>query len=148
MASSLFVLALALAGSMVGIEIAVGILVTTFDRLPDGGGLLARADAARTLGRIMPLWYAATVVMSLVCAALVWGSPTMAPTLVAAVLFVAGILMSVVLLVPINTRAASWTPSDAPSDWRDQLRRWDRIHLARTVVVSAGFVLLAVGAVQ
>lgn len=148
MASSLFVLALALAGSMVGVEIAVGILVTTFDRLPIGGGLLARADAARTLGRIMPPWYGATVVTTLICGALVWGSPALAPTLVAAVLFVAGILMSVVLLVPINTRAASWTPSGAPSDWRDQLRRWDRIHVVRTVVVAAGFVLLAVGAVQ
>src|SRR5699024_5595376 len=86
--------------------------------------------------------------VALTCAALTWGSPALTPTVVASALFVVGIAMSVGLLVPINNRVASWTVQDAPDDWRDQLRRWDRIHTVRTGVILLAFVLLAVAAVR
>lgn len=55
--------------------------------------------------------------------------------------------MSVALLVPINSRAAHWTPESAPADWREQLGRWDRLHYLRVAVIVTAFLLLVIALV-
>jgi Domain of unknown function (DUF1772) len=49
--------------------------------------------------------------------------------------------MSIALLVPINNRSATWTAARHPDDWREQQRRWDRLHYARVAIIVAAFVL-------
>lgn len=49
--------------------------------------------------------------------------------------------MSVALLVPINSRSATWTADDHPGDWREQQQCWDRLHYARVAIIVAAFVL-------
>src|SRR5947209_2441428 len=41
----------------------------------------------------------------------------------------------------VADRSATWTASDHPSDWREQQRRWDRLHYARVAIILTGFVL-------
>ncbi len=65
---------------------------------------------------------------------------------VGAGLLAVSVVMSVVLLVPINNKAAAWTAEDHPIDWREQHRRWDRLHYARLAVITAGFAMIAVAA--
>ena len=63
-------------------------------------------------------------------------------------LLVVSVVMSVTLLVPINNRVAAWTADHHPADWREQQKRWDRLHYARVAIIVAGFVLtLVAGAV-
>jgi uncharacterized membrane protein len=148
MTTSLAVSALIVTGMMVGVELCVATLVNPiFDRLPGDDGLLGRAEGARVLGRLMPWWYAASLVLCVLLAVLARDSIWAWITAAAAALLVVSILMSVTLLVPINNRAKTWTPGHAPHDWREQLRRWDRLHYVRVAVITAGFACLAVGAV-
>lgn len=139
----LAVTALAVSGLMVGVELAVaGVMNPILDRLPGDVGVAGRADAARTLGRIMPFWYAGSVLLVVAYAVAHRGDGGGA-AVAAAVCFTVGVVLSVVLLVPINTRVATWTPQTAPAGWRDEVRRWDRLHVVRVGVLVAGFVLLA-----
>ncbi len=75
-------------------------------------------------------------------------TPGLATLLIGAGSFVVAILVSVLLLVPINNRAMTWADGEPPSDWRAQLRRWDRLHYLRLVIITVAFVLVALGAVR
>lgn len=132
-------------GLMVGVEVAVAVFVNPiFDRLPGNAGLTARSDGARVLGRVMPFWYISSVVLSGIWAGTGWGHPRTVLVVVAAVLLLTSVVMSVTLLVPINSRVARWSDGQIPPDWRDQVQRWDRFHHVRVGIIVAAFTLLVV----
>jgi len=134
-----------LVGLMVGVELAVAAFVNPIlDRLPADGGLLARSDGARVLGRVMPFWYVGSMALAAVWAVAAWGHALTWAVVLAAGLLALSVVMSVTLLVPINSRVARWSAGGAPADWREQLGRWDRFHVLRVAVIVAAFVLLAV----
>jgi len=96
----------------------------------------------------MPFWYFASLILTAGLAAATWGSAAGGAAIAAVVLLVVSIVMSIALLVPINNRTATWTADDHPSDWREQQRRWDRLHYARVAVIVAAFVLTLVAAIS
>jgi uncharacterized membrane protein len=51
------------------------------------------------------------------------------------------------LLVPINSRVATWSREGVPADWKQQVRRWDRFHYVRVAVIVLAFALFAVALV-
>lgn len=125
---------------------AVAVFVNPiFDRLPDDGGLAARSDGARVLGKVMPFWYIGSVVLGGLWAVLAWGDTGAGLVITATALLVVSVLMSIVLLVPIASRGARWTRDSAPADWKQQVGRWDRFHYVRVGVILAAFVLMVVG---
>ncbi|MHB9854121.1 anthrone oxygenase family protein [Streptomyces krungchingensis] len=133
-------------GLMVGVEFAVAAFVNPIlDRLPNDGGLAARSDGARVLGKVMPFWYIGSVALGAVWAASSWGDAEAGLVVTATALLVLSVLMSIALLVPINSRVAQWTRESVPADWRQQVGRWDRFHYVRVAVIVAAFVLLVVG---
>jgi hypothetical protein len=137
------VAAVVVVGVMVGVEAAVAFVVNPIvDRLPGNAGLLARSDGARMLGRVMPFWYVASLVLT--AATAVRRPDVAAAAWIAAGLLAASVVMSVALLVPINNRSKAWTPETAPSNWREQQGRWDRLHVVRVAMIVAAFTLLAV----
>ena len=75
---------------------------------------------------------------------LAWHASGSRAVITAAALLAASVVMSIVLLVPINDRIATWSADGAPRDWRAQMARWDRLHYARVAVIVAAFVLLVV----
>src|SRR6195952_3058459 len=114
-------------GVMVGVEFAVAVFVNPiFDRLPNDGGLHARSDGARVVGGVMPIWYIGSLLLVAAWMAVAWNDSRTWAVLTAGILLVASVIMSVTLLVPINSRVAKWSVADAPADWRQQGRRWDR----------------------
>ncbi|AUG78332.1 membrane protein [Kitasatospora sp. MMS16-BH015] len=139
MQHALAVVTVVVVGLLVGVEFAVAVFVNPIvDGLPHNSGLVARSSGARLLGRVMPFWYIGSVLL-----AGTWAGVAAKPVAgVAAGLLVLSVLMSVALLVPINSRAAQWTPETAPADWREQLGRWDRLHYVRVAVIVTSFVLL------
>ncbi|MEU8234816.1 DUF1772 domain-containing protein [Actinoplanes sp. NPDC048967] len=145
----LAVAALTVAGVMVGVEFSVAVFVNPiFDRLPGNGGLAGRADGGRVLGRVMPVWYSASLILTVVLAVVHRHDPGLSALVGGAALFVLSIVMSLAVLVPINNRAKNWTPEQAPDDWREQQARWDRYHYARVAVIITAFALVTTGVIQ
>lgn len=117
------------------------------DRLPNDGGVEARSDGARVLGRVMPFWYIGSVVLGAVWSTLTWGDAGASLVAAGAALLVVSVVMSILLLVPINSRVASWSQEGVPADWKQQVGRWDRFHYVRVGVIVLAFTLFAVALV-
>lgn len=136
----LAVIATTVVGLMVGVELAVALVVNPILlRLPTEAGLAGRAHGARMLGRAMPIWYVGSLVLVVALAVSAWGTTASVTAFVGAALLAVSVVMSVVLLVPINNRSMTWTPEDRPEDWREQQRRWDGLHSVRVVIIIAAF---------
>jgi hypothetical protein len=137
-----YFIAMVIAGPLVGVEIAVAAFTNPMvGRLPDDAFWQARSDGSRVLGKVMPFWYAVTLV-ALIAAAVVTSGHW--PVTVAAVVMAAVVLMTVTVLVPINNRIGAWT--DGADVDRDLARRWDRLHWLRVALLVALYVLLAISA--
>ncbi|MFC4453604.1 DUF1772 domain-containing protein [Deinococcus sonorensis] len=132
-----------LVGLMVGVELSVAAFVEPiFSRLPPAAGIAARSDGARVLGRVMPFWYIGCVLLGVIWAALTWGHPQVLLIAAALALLLLSVVMSITVLVPINTRVARWAREGTPEDWQQQVRRWNVFHYARVGLIVAAFVLL------
>lgn len=131
-------------GLMVGIELAVAFVINPIVmRLPVAASMAARADGARMLGRAMPFWYVGSVILTGALTAVTWGTTTATTALIAAALLAISAVMSIVFLVPINNRSATWTAESHPADWREQQQRWDHLHYVRVAIIVTAFILVA-----
>lgn len=136
-------LALVITGPLVGVEFAVAAFTNpVFARLPDDGFALARSDGSRVLGKVMPFWYIASLVLLIAAAIVTWENWFV---IAAAVVMVAVVLMTVTLMVPINNRIGTWSAAGDVS--RDDALRWDRMHWSRVLLLVVLYVLLVLGAV-
>ncbi|WP_129285310.1 anthrone oxygenase family protein [Streptomyces sp. GZWMJZ-114] len=136
---ALAVVTIVAAGMLVGVEFSVAFFVNAIlNALPGDMGLRGRMGGAKLLGRVMPFWYIGTTVLGAVWAGLGGG----VLVLVGVLLLAASVVMSIVLLVPINSRVAKWDETGVPEDWRTQLGAWDRYHYARVAVLIASLAVL------
>ncbi|HEY2700353.1 MAG TPA: DUF1772 domain-containing protein [Pseudonocardiaceae bacterium] len=143
MLSALEVLTVVVVGVMVGVEFSVAFVFNRIlDGLPDDSGQLGRAHGGRMLGALMPFWYIGSLVLSAVWAIAAWHRPGTGLVIIAAALLIVSVLMSILLLVPINNRGKTWTPENRPADWKEQMNRWDRFHYVRVADLIAAFALL------
>jgi len=122
---------------LTGSELAIGFFVhPLLSKLQDASHAEAAKALARLLGRVMPFWYAAAlllVVASLFTRAI--GSwSRWAPFSYTAKLAVT-VPFSLICLVPINNRVAAWDLNALPGDWRSDRRRWDQYHVIRIVIL-------------
>jgi uncharacterized membrane protein len=142
------VVAIIVAGLMVGSELAIAAFVhPTLDRLPDDVHLPAASALARMQGRFMPFWYILVVLLTLAEVVIQWHQSGRLPVRIAtsAVLWISAILYSVTALVPINNRIKSWEKSTPPPDWKTYRTRWDMLHRWRVVLLTIAFEFLIVG---
>ncbi|MEU0133442.1 DUF1772 domain-containing protein [Streptomyces sp. NPDC006296] len=143
MLDALEVFTVVVVGVMVGVEFSVAFVMNRiFDALPGDGGQLGRAHGGRILGSVMPFWYIGSLVLVAVRAVAGWHHDGTGLTVTAGVLLIVSVIMSVLLLVPINNRGKTWTPENRPEDWKEQMNRWDRFHYVRVAVIVAAFTLL------
>jgi hypothetical protein len=134
-------------GPMVGVEFGIAAFLNPIlHRLPAGPSLAASADGARVLGRAMPFWYIASLILIAALAVAAPGGRATGAAIAAAALLAASVVLSLAVLEPINKRSAGWTADEHPRDWREQQRRWDRLHYGRVAIIVAGFVLTLVAA--
>jgi uncharacterized membrane protein len=114
----LSVVAIVVAGLMVGTELAIAVFVhPTLDKLPDDVHQPAASAIARVLGTVMPVWYPLVLVLTLAETILDWRQSGHLPIWLAtsAILWILASVYSLTSLVPINTRIASWKKSTPPS---------------------------------
>jgi uncharacterized membrane protein len=113
-----------------------------FNALPEESNQLAHSHGGRMLGAVMPFWYIGSLVLVAVWAVAGWHRPGTGLVVTAAALLIISVIMSILLLVPINNRGKTWTPDNRPADWQEQMNRWDRYHYVRVAVIIAAFALL------
>jgi uncharacterized membrane protein len=128
---------------MVGVEFSVPFFINPIlNALPEDSGQLGRAHGGRMGGAVMPVWYITSLVLVAVWAAAGWHHPGTGLVVTAGALLILSVIMSILLLVPINNRVKAWTPENRPADWKQQMNRWDRLHYVRVAVIIAAFALL------
>jgi Anthrone oxygenase len=129
-------------------EFAVAAFVhPSFAKIPDSAHAAAANSSARILGSYMPFWYALVLMLSIADAVITWRYVHEWDKwiLASCVLWVIAIVSTIIWLVPINNRVASWTPESLPSDWREDRKRWDRLHRWRTLLLFVASASLIVG---
>ncbi|OIN82070.1 DUF1772 domain-containing protein [Mycobacterium malmoense] len=138
-------LAIVITGSMVGVEFAVVAFANpVLARLPDDSFRAARGDAGRLLGKVMPFWYAAALLLLVAATIAASGAARCWLLGIAAGLMAGVMLLSVTVLVPINNRIAAWPAGGEPS--RRLAARWDRLHWLRVGILAVLFAILTVAA--
>ncbi|MEU5520604.1 DUF1772 domain-containing protein [Streptomyces sp. NPDC047860] len=131
-------------GVMVGVEFSVAFVINRIlDALPEDSGQLGRAHGGRMLGAVMPVWYITSLVLVAVWAIAGRDHEGTGLVVTAGGLLILSVIMSLLLLVPINNRGKTWTPENRPADWKEQMNRWDRYHYVRVAVIITAFALLA-----
>ncbi|MFI6965031.1 anthrone oxygenase family protein [Streptomyces sp. NPDC050255] len=148
MLSTLEVVTTVVVGLMVGVEFSVAFIMSRIlDALPEDSRQLGHAHGGRMLGALMPFWYIGSVVLSAIWAVAGWHHDGAGLVVTAAGLLIVSVVMSILLLVPINNLNKTWTPENRPADWKEQLHRWNRYHYLRVAVIVAAFTLLVVALV-
>ncbi|TDU04893.1 putative membrane protein [Streptomyces sp. 846.5] len=144
MLDALEVVTIVVTGVMVGVEFSVAFVMNRiFSALPEDSGQLGRAHGGRMLGAVMPFWYIGSLVLVAVWAVAGWHHHGAGLVVTAGALLILSVVMSILLLVPINNQSKTWTPENRPEDWKEQMNRWDRFHYVRVAVIIAAFALLA-----
>jgi uncharacterized membrane protein len=143
MLTALEVFTTVVVGVMVGVEFAVSFFLNPIlNGLPGDNGLRGRTHGARLGGAVMPFWYITSLVLVGVWAVAGWHHHSTGLVVTAAALLILSVIMSILLLVPINNRVKTWTAENRPADWKEQMNRWDRFHYVRVAVIIAAFALL------
>ena len=62
-------------------------------------------------------------------------------------LFLAALVVTVLVEVPIVKQIVTWTDSTLPDNWQQLRDRWGAFHVIRVFAGIAGLVLLVVGAI-
>ncbi|TGA91590.1 DUF1772 domain-containing protein [Streptomyces sp. MZ04] len=144
MLNALEIVTTVIVGVMVGVEFAVPFFINPIlNSLPDDEGLRGRTDGARRGGAVMPFWYIGSLVLVVAWAIAGWDHDGAGLVVTAGALLIVSVLISVLVLVPINNRVKAWTPENRPADWKQQMNRWDRWHYVRVAVIVAAFACLA-----
>ena len=145
------VVAILVAGLMVGSELAIAAFVhPTLVRLSDPVHLPVASALARVSGRFMPFWYILVFLLTFAEVLIQWHQSGRIPILTAtsAILWLLASAYSITMLVPINNRIASWEKVSPPADWKTFRSKWDLLHRWRVVLLTTAFLFLIVGVVS
>ncbi|MER6738821.1 DUF1772 domain-containing protein [Streptomyces puniciscabiei] len=143
MLNALEIVTTVVVGVMVGVEFSVLFVINPIlNALPEDSGQLGHAHGGRMLGAVMPVWYIGSLVLVGIWALAGRHHHGTGLVVTAGALLLLSVVMSVLLLVPINNRNKTWTPENRPEDWKEQLNRWLRWHYVRVTVIIGAFALL------
>ncbi len=145
------VVAIIVAGLMVGSELAIAAFVhPTLDKLPNDVHLPAASAVARVMGTVMPFWYILVFFLNLAEVYIQWHQSGRLPIWIvtSAILWALGIAYTITTLVPINNRIASWEKIAPPADWKTFRCRWDLLHRWRVALLTIAFACVIVGVVS
>ncbi len=142
-------IAVLLAGLLAGSELTSwGVVHPILWKLDHAAQVRAEKLAYRRFASIDPFLMTATVTACFVTAkTLDGGSATLA--LAAGGCFAAMLAITLIGNMPLDLRVFRWEEERGdPTEWRRIRRRWDRLHTVRIVLDSAGFVLIALAAID
>ncbi len=126
-------------GGLFGNELAIAAFVhPSLYTLTEAAHAATAKALASVLGRFMPFWYAAVLLLIALDA---WVHRDKLLT-AAALVTAASVVYTIAVLVPINTRIAALHPAQPYDGWLADRRSWDRHHWIRVGLLVAAFVLV------
>lgn len=133
-------------GLMIGTEFSVSAFVNPILEKLDS---VARAHAtrlfARKLGTVMPFWYGLSLLLLIAETITLRQHAGMVFLAVASVIWTAVIVLTLMLLVPINNRLANMGPAAFTDALRREHRKWDALHRWRVLALSAAMICMLMG---
>ncbi len=147
MVNSIGLITLLIIGLMVGNEFAVAAFVhPAISKLDETCHSRAASVIAAVLGKVMPFWYALSLLLILLE---LWlhrplGLNGNGPLIAAATLWALTIIATILFMVPINNRIAAIQTSGIYSGWLNDRKRWDTLHRIRVAILVAAFALLLI----
>jgi hypothetical protein len=142
-------LSLLVSGTLVGNEFAVAVFFhpVLCSVSEDAHARVVKPLALR-LGRAMPVWYAASLVLVILQLLTIGRADRLAWSLclAAAIIFAAIIVLTILLAVPINNKIAALDPDHLPPGWLGLRRRWDLYHQIRVGLLFVALILLILSA--
>jgi len=131
------------AGLMVGNELAVSAFVNpAVWQLESGPQAQELSLLARSLGRVMPIWYGLCLALLALESYLHRHQAALAPLLAATLIWAAAVVISIGFLVPINNRIASLSTESPTPGWKHDHRKWDSLHRVRILLLAVAVLLL------
>ncbi|MGD8166771.1 anthrone oxygenase family protein [Herbiconiux sp. P16] len=132
--------ALFLSGLLAGEEFVVRYGVQpALSAMPDLPHVLARQALVRRLRILVPALMVPTVLLAITALIVGGTSPGVGFRWAALAPLVAFLGFSFLGTVPINIRVNDWTPDAPPADWKDVVRRWERIDVFRSSAAILAF---------
>ena len=123
---------------LVGVEFSVSAFVNPSAwRLEPGPQFTMLSHFAAVLGKVMPVWYPAGLILLAVETWLHWHTAGSNLVLAALVLWFLASLGSILFLVPLNNRVIEGGPG-----WEVIHRTWDSRHRVRIVILAVAAILL------
>lgn len=133
-------------GLLIGVEFAVSAFINPVVWKLD---LAAQASAfplfGRRLGRAMPVWYIASLLLLVSEMIAHWHEPRVGLLGVAIAFWGAAITLSVLSLVPINNRMVRTDADGFSESTRQELRKWDSLHRVRVCLLAIAMIFFLFG---
>ena len=124
--------------TLVGVEFSVSAFVNPAAwRLEREAQLLMLSRFALVLGKVMPVWYPVSTVLLGIETWLLWHMPGRAILLTVDAIWVLTSVVSLFVLVPLNSRVA-----EGAADWQQIHRTWDGRHRVRIAALATAGMLL------
>src|SRR5260370_31365975 len=118
-----------LACLMVGNELAVSAFVNpAVWQLQSGPQAQGLSILARSLGRVMPIWYGFCLALLALESFLHRYQAALVPLLTATLIWAGVIVFTICMLVPINDRVASLNTAAPTPGWKRDHKKWDSLH--------------------
>lgn len=134
---------IAFAGLMVGNELAVsGFVNPAVRQLESGPQVQGLSLLARSLGRVMPVWYGLCLALVALESFLHRHQAAVIPLLTATVIWAGVIVFTISILVPINNRISSLNMVAPTPGWQRDHKKWDSLHRVRILLLSAALLVL------
>lgn len=131
------------AGLMVGNELALSAFVNpAVWHLESGPQAQGLSILARSLGRVMPVWYALCLALLALESFLHRHQAALVPLLTATMVWAGVIVFTITMLVPINDRIASLNPATLAAGWNHDHKKWDSLHRVRILLLAGALFAL------
>ena len=128
-------------GLLVGTEFSVSVFINpVLSRLDESAQAAATRLFAIRLGRTMPFWYAASLLLLLVEAFLRRHDTGLAFLIAAIAIWVIVIILTIMFLVPINNRMILLDAGTFPEQAKRAHDRWDMMHRIRVGALTTAMV--------
>jgi uncharacterized membrane protein len=134
-------------GLLVGTEISVSVFINPIlSRLDEAAQAAATRLFAIRLGKSMPFWYGASLLLLLIETFLRRHEPGSSLLVTASAIWAVVIVLTILFLVPINNRMMQLAAGAFPEQALRAHQRWDRLHRIRVLALATSMVcfLLAV----
>ena len=132
-------------GLMIGTEFAVSAFINrALRKLDDVVQLNVIQIFAKMLGTVMPFWYALSLILLMIEAGLRHSETGFGWLVASAAIWAAVIVLTVLFLVPINSRLARMSPTTVAAQALREHKRWDSLHRVRVAVLAVAMVCFLV----